>query len=266
MSPLFYGVVYILAIPLFALAYYFTLSSSFYAPYARFEPSAITDLLRIGEIINTALHRALDSRKITIQGWQLKSIMLVNFHADASKFLFDVMAVFQKQTTDRPPAKDDQQYNVIRLPASISADIQGVAAPRPDDPTVDRERRLEIDVSSHPPTTQQFETEFYNTLLPSPFFLEGRILLLTPIEDAAFDKFFLGVRGNPTVVSEGFFRMLYFSATVITTIGFGDIVPITPPARLFVAIEGIFGVILVGLFVNAVARQASRVSARGNLQ
>ena len=48
--------------------------------------------------------------------------------------------------------------------------------------------------------------------------------------------------------SGSFFRMLYLSATTITTLGLGDIVPVTDPARWAVGCEAVLGVILVGLF------------------
>jgi hypothetical protein len=65
-------------------------------------------------------------------------------------------------------------------------------------------------------------------------------------------------KGNPISVSKAFFRMLYFSAIVLTTVGFGDIVPMTLLARSFVAIQAIFGIMLAGLFLNAIAHRASR--------
>jgi hypothetical protein len=51
--------------------------------------------------------------------------------------------------------------------------------------------------------------------------------------------------------------MVYFSAIVITTVGFGDIIPITNTARLLVALEAVLGIVLVGLFLNAVAFRLS---------
>ena len=48
-------------------------------------------------------------------------------------------------------------------------------------------------------------------------------------------------------------RMAYFSTTTITTIGYGDIVPLTDGARALTGIEAIVGVIVIGLFLNAVA-------------
>lgn len=52
-----------------------------------------------------------------------------------------------------------------------------------------------------------------------------------------------------------FVRMLYFSAVTITTLGYGDIVPITNRARLAIAFESIVGLIIIGLFVGSLARR-----------
>jgi voltage-gated potassium channel Kch len=52
--------------------------------------------------------------------------------------------------------------------------------------------------------------------------------------------------------------MVYFSATTITTVGFGDIVPLSSLARLVVGIEAVTGWVLAGLFLNAIAWRASR--------
>lgn len=66
-------------------------------------------------------------------------------------------------------------------------------------------------------------------------------------------------RGFPTYSSGGFWRMFYFSAITITTIGYGDIHPISNIARFFVAVEAISGIVFVGLFFNAIVqRQRTR--------
>jgi len=41
----------------------------------------------------------------------------------------------------------------------------------------------------------------------------------------------------------------------ITTVGYGDIVPITRQARMLLALEAILGIVLIGLFLNALAHQ-----------
>jgi hypothetical protein len=48
-------------------------------------------------------------------------------------------------------------------------------------------------------------------------------------------------------------QSIYFSAVTITTLGYGDITPQTDIARSLAAIESVFGIILIGLFLNAVA-------------
>jgi hypothetical protein len=60
--------------------------------------------------------------------------------------------------------------------------------------------------------------------------------------------------GNPSEASGLYLRMLYLSATTITTLGLGDIQPISSTARLWVSIEAVAGIVLAGLFLNAVAR------------
>ena len=57
---------------------------------------------------------------------------------------------------------------------------------------------------------------------------------------------------------DGFLRMLYLSTMTITTVGYGDIVPITGWARLLVSLEAILGITLLGLFVSDISRKARK--------
>ena len=43
--------------------------------------------------------------------------------------------------------------------------------------------------------------------------------------------------------------LLYFSLITLTTVGYGDIVPVTPVARVFVALEGAAGVLYIAITV-----------------
>jgi Ion channel/Short C-terminal domain len=54
-----------------------------------------------------------------------------------------------------------------------------------------------------------------------------------------------------------FSRMFYFNAVSATTLGFGDIVPVTTESRLLVTSEALLGVVIVGLFLNSLARRSS---------
>jgi hypothetical protein len=75
--------------------------------------------------------------------------------------------------------------------------------------------------------------------------------------DGAFDEELVGFikesNGFTSNTADNCLRMLYFSAVTITTIGYGDILPITPSARLAVTFEAIFGAIFIGLFFGSLA-------------
>jgi hypothetical protein len=73
-----------------------------------------------------------------------------------------------------------------------------------------------------------------------------------------------GVVGDPLAISGSFGRMVYFSSVVITTVGFGDIVPMTGLSRCLVALEAISGLLLFGLFLNAVASRAGILRGDGS--
>jgi hypothetical protein len=69
------------------------------------------------------------------------------------------------------------------------------------------------------------------------------------------DAYSSALRGFPSYSSGNFHRMLYFSAMTITSVGPGDIVPISTRARYFVALEPILGIIISGLFLNSLANR-----------
>lgn len=61
--------------------------------------------------------------------------------------------------------------------------------------------------------------------------------------------------GRPAASQRDFRRMVYLSVVTITTLGFGDVVPITPHARDLVTAEAFLGPILLGLFLAAVGER-----------
>ncbi|BBP72354.1 hypothetical protein PHLH6_43580 [Pseudomonas sp. Seg1] len=59
-----------------------------------------------------------------------------------------------------------------------------------------------------------------------------------------------------------FWSFLYFSIVTITTLGFGDIYPLTTLTKLLVAFEVIMGALCAGLFLNACSYTISERSAK----
>lgn len=59
-----------------------------------------------------------------------------------------------------------------------------------------------------------------------------------------------------------FSRAIYLSATVITTLGFGDMVPVSDEARHIVTLQSMMGIIVIGLFLNSLASKRTRDKSR----
>jgi hypothetical protein len=76
---------------------------------------------------------------------------------------------------------------------------------------------------------------------------------LTPIDNAALSNYIQGMNGDPSLISAARIRYTYFSATTITTTGYGDIIPITKRARALAATEAVLGWIIAGLFLSSLA-------------
>jgi hypothetical protein len=60
------------------------------------------------------------------------------------------------------------------------------------------------------------------------------------------DAYDMSLNGFPSGIEGNFFRMLYLSMVTITTLGFGDIVPITDTARILVGVESVLGIVIIG--------------------
>jgi hypothetical protein len=81
------------------------------------------------------------------------------------------------------------------------------------------------------------------------------LLYLSEDQFIQLDHFYASVQGDPQYASALFLRMVYFSTTVETTLGFGDITPISEEARIGVTMQAIAGLVFVGLFLNAIWRR-----------
>lgn len=85
---------------------------------------------------------------------------------------------------------------------------------------------------------------------------------ITPGLHRDFKAFLDGARGFPSDEAGMFPRMLYLSAVSITTLGYGDIVPISDQARFLVSLESVLGLILVGLFLNSLSYERDQARER----
>jgi hypothetical protein len=88
-------------------------------------------------------------------------------------------------------------------------------------------------------------------------FYDQSLLQMPDVDYTFLREFVAEWTGVSTGVGRSPGRMLYLSVVVITTLGLGDIVPITDRARAILGVEAICGIVLAGLFLNAVAWRGS---------
>lgn len=89
---------------------------------------------------------------------------------------------------------------------------------------------------------------FYGTLYIGLIFLFG------------FIYFWIG-KGNfklPTDEDYNFITFMYFSSVTMTTLGYGDILPITSLSRGLASLQTILGVVVIGFFLNSVASKQAK--------
>lgn len=87
-----------------------------------------------------------------------------------------------------------------------------------------------------------------------PFIYGGIYLLLIPIY-ALLYTYFPDATLNTNSHKAGLISSLYFSVITITTLGYGDILPVGSTSQLLTASESILGIILIGLFLNSLSHQ-----------
>lgn len=103
--------------------------------------------------------------------------------------------------------------------------------------------------------------------LYSPVFWGAGFLLVIPI--FAFIYFLLpaGSVSHPDELTShlSLFDSLYFSIITITTLGYGDLSPVSVGAKVAVISEALTGVVAIGFFLNAVAYTRSKSDAEKDM-
>jgi hypothetical protein len=87
-------------------------------------------------------------------------------------------------------------------------------------------------------------------------------IAVPPTQHEEIRSFIEGYEGFPHGVPQTFGRMLYLSAITITTVGYGDVVPLTGTARTLVALEATLGIVLLGLFIGSLSSRKQQPSVQ----
>jgi hypothetical protein len=98
----------------------------------------------------------------------------------------------------------------------------------------------------------------FKSLAPQRFGQAERVVELTEQEADGISELLDFYHGISHDIGADKQRMIYFSTVVITTLGLGDIVPLTPGLRWWVASEATLGILLLGVLVSPLSRVPSR--------
>lgn len=242
-QPLYFLVLYMLCVPLFAWAY-MSMPGSFYAPYAKSEPSAVGDARAIVRVIETAVHQhlqSLEERRLKFPSKSPDTEWRVLPHRLFAT-RWDITENSIKLVFGIGMSEGAEEKLVANLPVTIRS-FRTVREEGFNDVLV------HIDYDQRAVTAEPLSAY----LQKHHVFAGMPIAFLSGPDRNLIANYLEGYAGDPTRISDSYWRMLYFSVVVITTVGFGDIVPMTAGARALVAVEAIAGALLVGLFLNSIA-------------
>lgn len=260
--PLYYLALYLFAIPIYALFYVLATPGDFYAPYSKYEPGARTDTTRLSIMLETATRRYMEEQK--------KIDFIVG------KWKLDIASL----RVDDIKSNDGTQLSFrVRLNAQGIDELSGIRQYGWAVITTVQERPSAVELRSgsdsiyyrkaeyspnYDSPDKALDEELFQTIFcknKQGFAFLEPTLALNQEEEFQFEHYFLGIKGDASAVTGHLARMMYLSAVVITTLGLGDIIPLTSLSRLLVALEAVTGVVFAGLFLNALAYRASKSNA-----
>jgi len=249
-----FAVTYLLLIPLFALIYR-QMPGQFYHSTLQFETTSKQDEVRLLADIKRSIDRTYATHGLALiekagYKFQILDIELTNLAIETAP------SRPESRIIDLNPADNIVSFDMFgalsapvgsasisfhRLRVAIEPKLQFFNPPS--------ETYWKADIGSDP------ELPFPPSMILSPSASDTNsqpLVFVHPVNlGQRIRNYCAAKRGFPTGGSGGFWRMFYFSAMTITTVGYGDIVPITTPARILTAVEAILGVVLIGLFLNS---------------
>jgi hypothetical protein len=255
-KPHVYAYVYLSLIPLFALIYSL-LPRDFYQSTAKFEYLILNE--KSDEILkemksqiqfhykkNILKKQSTDSTQL----FAIDDISLSSLNFDKNRFSLKLGFGEQFRVDN-----EDTIYDFMKESCDISFSLNSMKhniETSSEQKQFLREIKLENRIGMFDMT--YFSERFYalfNTKKLGP-----RILVVDKNLNNKLIEFANTISGFPISFSENYWRMFYFSSVTLTTLGFGDIVPVTNRARNIISVEAILGVVLIGLFLNSLTTKS----------
>jgi voltage-gated potassium channel Kch len=262
-SPLFWAVCYLIAIPVFALSYYI-ISPDFHQSTLMAEPNTLklkhALMAEFREILSEEASSLLDYHPI-----DSISIYVLDLTIRDNRALFDTEIRLE---TDDGELSTFRCLLGIETPMEVEAlelademddglvvlglDTSGLPACPID---VIETGEVWVPCNDGPPNTDQCRITAHNLFACYGWTKSGPILAMrrSVMFLIRLRHYAIGSAGLSLRVTDSFVRMFYLSCVTITTLGYGDIVPLTTRARLMVSAEAVIGVVIAGLFLITLA-------------
>lgn len=239
LRPFTYLVLYVVAIFTFAALYDWIDDAAFYAPYAKFEPSSADDTAMVEFRIVDIVSKADRLLRVDDTGW------LVNPNSfgvtdltleEGGDFHFTMVFYGTHFTADKRDA-------VVSGPVPIRVSRRLIMLPK--EKLFCRMVTWQQDKMRETILAELFRQSPLN---PPMLCWDGR-------SEYQFHQMGSGWSGNPKAFSGSYWRMVYLSAVTITSVGYGDIVPMSSMARFLCGLEAVLGWVIAGFFLNAIAQR-----------
>jgi len=242
----------------FAVIYFCLPAHSFYHQTSQFEQGVTEDQHKAEEAIEKSMLAEIGTR-VSSHGWTFNAIQVRNLAPVPSSGDFKFLARLNlERAYGSVPAKMGATRSVAAPSVEVTVQNDTSSATSMLTPDGRHEYVVIASVFEAPQVTA-------NDLFPFND-VTKRTSLWIPVADDVklkIDAYLDDVHGFPHEYSwDHFGRMLYFSASTVTTAGFGDILPLTGLARFFTTAEAILGIVAIGLFLNSLAGEASRPSGK----
>jgi hypothetical protein len=252
--PLLLAVAYLCLVPGFATVYAEVLPpGSFYDSNLSREPSHATDRVKLSQTLADAIRaqtmqpfteRVRSSRTTFSLRLDPASILVQDLRLAGRGVTFSLSCRFLATADHKPAWAGYWQAVKVRFPPLGAYEnppqlmVSPTVGPRPN-----------IWRFEHSPLFHLFP--HFADMPPG-----NGVLSVSNATYATLMRFSHADRGDASSASDRWLRMLYFSVVTVTTLGFGDIAPVTTVARTWVTAEALLGVVLIGLFLNALALRA----------
>lgn len=255
-SPKLFAAIYLVLIPLYAI-FYSALDESFYHATAPYEVSVSKAQVSLQEAlleeIKSAATSAYGGRREV--GQFVLELETMRFpHLEYAGDSFTLAFKLSGRSSDSSTSPNYTEF-FFRVGFQTAPNVaHRVFPPSPKEDRYIREATIEDFRLVGQPSSFETEHHSFDALVLFP----RRELVLGSTMNQRVQDLRQAIEGFPSKLGGSFWRMLYLSGITITTVGYGDILPTSDTTRVLVMTEAVVGVVLAGLFLNAVAGSKMR--------